>query len=184
MKKWKYSGIPGMDLHDSLRYAVKYIQPEAYLEIGVDGGGSLRTVLTACQALRYVPGRIVLCDLWTGHAGHTFNDFGHIAPILRDFGARADFVAGDSARTVPGIPGPFDLILVDGGHEYEQAIADLNNSWPLLRTGGLLVLDDVGHVVYPGVGQAFREFMAAHPDAELIEEEGAAYRNSCILTKR
>ena len=65
--KWKWSGEPGMDLHEALRVACKSLgKVNSYLEIGVDGGGSLNTVL--CEG---VPSRIVLCDIWNPeYCGH------------------------------------------------------------------------------------------------------------------
>jgi hypothetical protein len=42
---WTWSGAEGMDLHEALRAACKVISVTSYLEIGVDGGGSLNTVL-------------------------------------------------------------------------------------------------------------------------------------------
>lgn len=184
MRKWKWSGRPGEDLHDCLKWCVMIAKPQSYLEIGVDGGGSLRTVLETAQRHRYVPGRIDLCDLWTGHAGHTFKDFEHIKPILAQFSAHATFHPGDSGVTVPNIRGPFDLILVDGDHSFEGAYTDLTNAWPLLRVGGMLVLDDLGHAVYPGVHEAYRLWLANTEGVEMIEEASVPYRNCCILTKR
>lgn len=182
--KWKYSGVPGRDIHDALTACVWTIKPDSYLEIGVDGGGSLRTVLEEASKVGHIPTRIDLCDLWTGHAGHKFTNFDHIKPILNSFGASATFHQGDSGVTVPNILGSFDLILVDGDHSFEAAYTDLTNAWPLLRSGGLLVLDDIGHHVYPGVLEAYRQFTAAEPSVYLIEEESAPWRNTAILTKR
>ena len=42
----------------------------------------------------------------------------------------------------------FDLIFVDGFHEYTIAKEDINNSWALLRSGGILVVHDFA----PGCG--------------------------------
>lgn len=177
---WKWSGTPGEDLHDALRWACKRFRPRRYLEIGVDGGGSLKTVLGSCD-----PERIVLCDMWgTNHAGHGFQNWKHIYPIVEISNAKVDMITGDSRETVPKIMEFFDLILVDGDHSYEACLQDLKSTWPLMANGGLLILDDIGHHVYPGVEKAFREFVEGKQDElRLIEEEGLPWRNCAIFQR-
>jgi len=45
----------------------------------------------------------------------------------------------------------FDLILIDGGHTYEDAFIDMHYARSLLDEGGVVVLDDVD---WPGVANA------------------------------
>jgi predicted O-methyltransferase YrrM len=178
MNKWKWDHVPGSDLHCALRWANRALRPTSYLEIGVDGGGSLTTVLK-----EHKPGRIVLVDMWgTNHAGHGFENWDHITPILKSYGVtgRTTMVTGNSLETVPTIAPGFDLILVDGAHDEETALGDLQNAWPLLNKGGMLILDDYGHSSYPGVRAALERFSQPY---KVIEEEGAAYRNCIILTR-
>jgi predicted O-methyltransferase YrrM len=56
---------------------------------------------------------------------------------------RHELVIGDSRETVPRHKGRFDLVFVDGGHEYEIAAADIANLARLARPGGLIVVDDL-----------------------------------------
>jgi cephalosporin hydroxylase len=51
----------------------------------------------------------------------------------------------------------WDFIFIDGYHSFEQTLNDLENYWPLLRLGGILMLDDYVDA-YPGVKQAWDEF--------------------------
>lgn len=51
----------------------------------------------------------------------------------------------------------FDLINVDGDHTEAGAYHDLQLTWPLLKTGGLLVMDDVD-APHEGAGLAGRKF--------------------------
>lgn len=37
---------------------------------------------------------------------------------------------------------PYDCIYIDGGHDYETVVADINNFGPMVKQGGLLVMDD------------------------------------------
>ena len=64
---------------------------------------------------------------------------------------------GDSKTSVPGYtkenPGEkFDLIFIDGGHDYETSVADLNNMQKLAAPGAIVVADDYMPNVSWGVG--------------------------------
>lgn len=51
----------------------------------------------------------------------------------------------------------FDLIYIDGSHEYDDVYQDIEYAWPLLRDGGILIGDDYcEHWI--GVMQAVNEF--------------------------
>jgi predicted O-methyltransferase YrrM len=60
---------------------------------------------------------------------------------------RHELIIGDSRKTVPAYAdaggGNFDLVFVDGGHEYEIAAADIENAHRLGKPGGLIVVDDL-----------------------------------------
>lgn len=76
---------------------------------------------------------------------------------------RHELVIGNSLQTVPAYAeanaGMFDLVFVDGGHEYEVAAADIRNAHRLARTGGILVVDDLTpwHPWGAGPAQAWYE---------------------------
>lgn len=63
---------------------------------------------------------------------------------------------------------PYDLVIVDAGHTYENAKNDLNLGYNLLRNGGILVTDDYEYITHVidgkeekcGVIEATREFLA------------------------
>lgn len=54
---------------------------------------------------------------------------------------RGDSVDPETVETAAAL-GPYDCVFVDGGHTTEIAAADLRNYAPLVRVGGLLVVDD------------------------------------------
>lgn len=188
-RRWRLSGRghesdSGWDLQDALAAACAMISPRNYLEIGVDGGGSFYAVLEAAEIER-----AVLCDIWDpGYCEHGLAGHEHITAQLVGF-PRAprllEFLDGDSRETVPGLAGQsFDLITVDGGHSAEVAAADLENCWPLLRAGGMLAFDDVGHPSYAHLEGVLLAFLDRHPEAMLIPEEGADWRNCALLMKQ
>jgi hypothetical protein len=51
----------------------------------------------------------------------------------------------------------YDTILIDGDHSYDGVCRDIANYGPMLKSDGLLVLDDYGNPAWPGVGQAVDE---------------------------
>lgn len=182
-KQWCWSGEPGMDLHEALRAAIKLLKKvDSYLEIGVDGGGSLNTVL--CEG---IPSRIVLCDIWNPEYCDHGDAKPHVIEILAYFGAEALFLDGDSKDTVPVLQEPFDLVTVDGDHSPEGAYADLMNAWPLVRPGGILVMDDIHHPEYPWLGSLWEEVLAQWQREQwqfsrVVERRGGC--NAALIIKK
>ncbi len=64
-----------------------------------------------------------------------------------------------------------DVIHIDASHEYESALMDFRNYWPLLKTNGMLIIDD--YAGWPGVTRAACEF-AAEVDRPLFGSHGKA----------
>jgi hypothetical protein len=50
--------------------------------------------------------------------------------------------------------GPFDIILDDGSHENAHVIRSFEVLFPLLRLGGLYVIEDIQTAYWPGLGGA------------------------------
>jgi Methyltransferase domain len=186
MKSWTYSGQPGEDLHDALRQAAAQIRPSTYLEIGVDGGGSLKTVLSMCH-----PKRIILADCWNPkYSGHGITSNKHIKKVLgfHKYTGETIYLDGDSKETIPKFIldypiKPVELILIDGDHSLEGALTDLLNCWPLLADDGVLVVDDIGHPNYPDVEKAVNHFSQG-VDCEFIPEATGKKSNCVIMRKK
>ena len=116
--------------------------PRSYLEVGTRYGDSLLRVVAATD--RQLD-RIVIADTWgIDYMGeHQYRSHEHIRRMLEGFGLTAEYLDGDSARTIPTLTGQFDLVLVDGDHSREAARTDLWNCWKLVAPGGHLVFDDI-----------------------------------------
>lgn len=129
----------------------------SYLEIGTRDGDSLRIVVENAPELQHV----TVCDLWgTDYGGSGRGSHAHIDRLLAEMLCVGDveYLDGDSRQTVPTIRRTFDLVLVDGDHSRDGAMADLENTWPLVAPGGALAFHDITHPAHPDLQETFDTF--------------------------
>jgi predicted O-methyltransferase YrrM len=62
--------------------------------------------------------------------------------LQRDFGDRIQILIGDSRKTMKTLFPGYDLVHVDGGHTEEVAKSDCEQALRILKTQGLLLVDD------------------------------------------
>lgn len=107
------------------------------LEIGFNAGHSCFLFLLANPH-----SKIVCFDL----GEHTY-----VRPCFdyldRLFPGRLTLILGNSLETVPAYVAQhtdvqFELVHIDGGHERAVAEADFQNTYPMLKKGGVLIWDD------------------------------------------
>ncbi len=89
---------------------------------------------------------------------HWYNEAGYYY-ITSKYPGRCALFKGDSLQTVPRFirthkNTSFDLIIVDGGHEYRVALQDLINMQHLARPDTILIMDDTE---YEPVNRAWNE---------------------------
>lgn len=127
-------------------WAAKKVKPKRYLEIGTRRGWSLAMV-----AASNIDCELYCFDTWdvnysnSPNPGPTFvtgemSKLGYTKPI--------NFINGNSHETLPKffnehVGLEFDLILVDGDHTVDGALADLKDTMPHVAKGGMLVFDDI-----------------------------------------
>lgn len=109
--------IPNLGLKKKLRY----------LEIGVWEGRSAVYMLDNYE-----------CD----YTGVELNPQPHLLYNLKNY--PKTLIIGDSRMVLKILRGYWDLVYIDGSHEYDVVKQDISNSWPLLEEGGILLLDDYG----------------------------------------
>jgi len=79
---------------------------------------------------------------------------------------RVNVLKGAADRVIPNLPQIFDLVFIDGSHDYESVKADIALSLSVLKPGGLLAFHDYERDCDPGVTAAVNEFLSG--GAELL----------------
>lgn len=182
--------------HPYLTRAIDELRPSLIVEVGVWKGGSVMTMANRLRELG-LDGAVIAIDTWLGAYEHwlTGDWLSHLAfergypTIFQTF--RANIVAANLQDYV--VPMPLDsinaghvlrhhgmqadVIHIDGAHDYQAVLADLQQWWSLLRPGGVLIGDDYhpSGPVWPGVRQAFNEFF----QTDALENSGG----KCWISK-
>lgn len=121
-------------------------------EVGFNAGLSARAFLMANPDVRVVS--FDLCETRSGPATRLSKQM-----IDREFPGRHTLICGDSTVTVPQYKAAnpetrFDVVFIDGGHEYQTARADLLNMRELSTPDTAVVMDDLVPWFAYGVGPA------------------------------
>lgn len=169
------------DLQEALTFWGRELEPDSYLEIGVNNGETL-----ACLLRSHIPKRLVLCDSWTGEwGGAPHGSHLHLLPLLEKLHAtHARFLDGSSHDLIHTLKETFDFITVDADHSAEGARQDLLDTWPLLNPTGLLFFHDIYHPAHPYLLNVVKTF-AAYVAAKTwrITDPKPGVLGTAILTK-
>ena len=131
------------DLYHFLWWLGTNIEPQRVLEIGCRTGVSISQLLSSYRNYGTIQ-KIVLCDL--------FAELGDCDTVLANLEYlniptdKVSFLYGSSIDEMPKLivkNDEYDYILVDGCHEKEVALVDLENAHRLLDKGGYIAFDDL-----------------------------------------
>ena len=147
---------------------IRMLRPKVVAEIGTLFAGTTETLARA---------------LWENGEGviHTTDPFGAdrcpaiISGWPRELQAITEFHALNSMGFFGALAErriTLDMVLVDGSHDYEYALFDLQMAARLLRPGGIIVMDNSDQT---GPYHASREFAARNPAWQEIGGAIAAY---------
>lgn len=111
------------------------------------------------------------CDFWANVGAH--GDRCHMKRMTSLDAARA-------ATPPPPLFREYDMVFIDAGHDYENALADIKAWWPLVRAGGILCGHDYQHH-FPGVMRAVAKAfplirVAVCPDSVWVVQKDADVR--------
>jgi hypothetical protein len=157
-----------------------------FLEIGVYKGRTLALIQAAADLLGKT-GTIVGVTPLSGdgdkYSGYETTDY--FAAIRRSFSNSG--LSFDNTRIIKGFSqeeptlyeasqqGPYDILFIDGCHDYEVVCKDIENYLPMLKPGGILVMDDASLFLeapyglfkgHPDVAAAIRDRLDGRSDVE------------------
>ena len=120
---------------------LKTINPKNILEIGFNAGHSSEIFL------KYSNAYVHSVDI--GDHFHEYLKYGKLF-INHKYPNRHTLIFGDSTTTIPDFSNnkninniKFDIIFIDGGHEYEIAYKDLINCRDLAHEKTIVIMDDI-----------------------------------------
>jgi len=138
------------------------------MEIGFNAGHSAVLMLSANPRLK-----LTCFDINHHRYTKPCADF-----VKQVFGDRFTIVYGDSTVTVPKYAHEqqYDAVHIDGGHSLEIATKDWDNTYGLVRDGGLIVFDDTQ---VPWLDQLVRQKV----DSAVVEDVSHIYESTHHLCK-
>ena len=122
---------------------IRLLRPETVVETGVGAGVSSWTILKAMEENGV--GRLISIDLPTPNT-ELLPEVGYL--VQRDLRHRWDLRIGPSKRLLPETLkelGLVDIFLHDSRHSYSNQLREYQTAWPYIRSGGMLVSDDVSN---------------------------------------
>jgi predicted O-methyltransferase YrrM len=135
-----------------LLHLVGELRPRTVLEIGTQAGG---TLYCWCK-LADPAARIVSVDLPGGKygGGYTPERAEEMKLLFPSNGQALHLIEGDShspetLAEVRSLVGSLDFLFIDGDHTYEGVKNDFEMYAPLVRSGGLIALHDIGESESP-----------------------------------
>lgn len=157
--KHNYHKIPGwFNYSEMYDLAIEHMPKDGkILEIGCFLGKSTSYLLTnLCNAGREDV-TVWALDTFKGSSEHTFMNHwvGVDGSFKQQTAEHLKYFIGrnqchlvesrsDNEKTIASFDdGFFDMIMVDGAHEYDAVKDDVNNWWPKLKDDGIMLLDDM-----------------------------------------
>lgn len=126
-------------------------RPCRYLEIGVFEGRGARYVID--NLLTHPESEYTGVDNWAQRKSNKIQKERAVANV----GESGELIKEDSTQAMWDFlmqGRQFDIIYVDAGHEFDQALSDGLMAWSILAPGGVLFFDDWNHPKYKGLNKA------------------------------
>lgn len=158
--KWPHD-VPGWLRHSEGRALYRLAAGKRVLEVGSYCG--LSTICLAQSA-----DHVTSVDPHDGRGTQVHQDtFEQLVDNLHRYGVRAKVtphVDTFQEFKFQNICTPYDLIFIDGAHDYQSVSDDILNACDLLAPGGLIAFHDYRSPIDPGVTKAVDEFIATGAD--------------------
>jgi hypothetical protein len=181
-----------LEKSDYLRRVMLHMKPSLALEVGVWKGRSLIVLGQAMTEVNAATGRQGLV-IGVDPYERARQVAGCVDPRHLDWAKSIDWdsvyldalanvkrfcpdtcllIRSTSAAVAGIVRAGLDLVHIDGCHSVEHSCADVNRFLPLVRVGGLVILDDINWDTVKDAYQILRD----NCEAERIEETWAAFR--------
>ena len=163
-------------------------KPKSFLEVGVFHGVTARNI---CELLYQIHGndfKYVGLDLFEKSEenksevipntsfNNPFKKFYHqhimredpysikaVSKLLKKFENQVHLIKGNSNQLLKKMDmSKIDFVFLDGGHEYNTVVNDLNSCADVLKFNGSILCDDYNLGYAPGVKKAIDEFVKAN----------------------
>ena len=154
--------------------------PSLIAEIGVRLGYSAYAFLTACPQAIYHG-----YDVWGGGSGGTkIAGADYVAPMLARNCKEAsiELHTADTQRLNSIELRDVDFFHIDGDHTYYGALHDLEIVWPVIRSGGVMVVDDYDFLIE--VRGAVDQFIRSHTESIQSHEYFKTFRGDMTIVKK
>ena len=160
-------------------------KPKSFLEIGVFHGVTARNVCELLYQIHGIDFKYVGLDLFeksdenkfevipSTNFKNPFKKFYHqyitrqdpysieaVSNLLKKFKDQVNLIKGNSNQVVKKMDmSKIDFVFLDGGHEYNTVVNDLNSCIDVLKFNGSILCDDYNLGSAPGVKKAIDEFV-------------------------
>jgi predicted O-methyltransferase YrrM len=151
---------------------VERYRPVVCVELGTWQGAS---AIPVARAIRRWGGALTCVDNWRGNvnAETRLSAMTNVTMpwmlancarnlIQAEVNTNVRLIVSDTVDAAIYWTQPIDYLYVDADHSYEGVLADLRAWVPYVRPGGLILGDDYGSDMYPGVKQAWDQFEREH----------------------
>ena len=168
---YRYLEIPGwFNMHDAYMNLVKYCEDgDDIVEIGCFAGRSTRFLMDSLDYAGKHKVKVHVIDTFEGsgqehkdvNCNTMYDDFmRNLDDYIQDERGIVNVNRSDNTNILDSFnDGTVFGVIVDGAHTYEAVRDDVQNWWPKIKDGGIMVGDDVDwKSVYHGAAEGFAKF--------------------------
>jgi len=153
------ANIPGAMAEEALTWLYRHAKGmNSILEIGSRYGRSTTALLTGCHECN---GKVTCVDLWEEKLHPTA--YAQFIKNMDPFRARINIYRGRSHDLAEVLYGHWDMIFIDGSHEYPDVKLDLND---YVERADILICGHDYTPAHPGVVKAVDEYFGGQLNLE------------------
>lgn len=158
--------LVGIFPRHAVRFAKKHFgnRPLTIVEIGTFEGKHAESILKELKTERFF-----VVDPYDDYSDYAESEPRTVTRLkkaqekakerLKDYSDKITWIKKNSDKAVSDIPDDLDFVYIDGNHEYEYVLKDMENYYNKLKTNGILAGHDITHERFnKDVFKALKEF--------------------------